>query len=1491
MYIYSTTTCHQLNHYMKNILLPCVFATLLCSSTIAYAQKLPEPHTYSSPNGTFDKVYDRFGKQYDLNDIRILEKPSGSQSKLNGPVAQPNSTAYSQILCTSTGYFNVYFENGSGFEQNTSTQIARRDVICQLFNDLSNHIVPANPSVKVNIWVRDISNIISNPSSSGVLGLATSFYSMPALSTASSGIVDGEVWETINSGTDGYKNTVTPLVSQGSQYSSPGGAYYHGMMAFNFANTSINWHTNLTTATASGLYDLYSVALHEMTHALGFASLIDYNGVSKFGSTTNYYSRYDLFLKTQGNQNLITNTGSCNLYNFQFNPGLNANTTLSPNPATCGNTIPYNGSLDNTTCATAIKFTGSVNQSVYTPDCFEPPSSLSHLEDQCHAPAPYGNNLYYCMSNANGTGSAYMKRYLKPEERIVLCDIGYKVNTTYGNTLYAANNYNYGGSQCPGQSVAGVNDGITTLGTYSWTALTSGIVNIPGSGLLSNDFSANQFECLGVMNGMGSVNISSGTSSSTITFTAGTNTGVALLRYVPVNTTTGKRGNITYAYVYINSANCVASPCNMVLNGGFENGLNCGQYYQTDNPDIYCWTPLHMSPDYMVRNCTPPSGFGGIPTPTTYCNPPADTWNGPGTNDKFLGMGFYNNTPGSGMEAIQTMLASPIQPNVPYVISFWARTFHGTIFAAGTANVMFRGATGTLAPLPWSVPYNTVGQQYTDVDVPDDGQWHYYTLPFTNTGTQPLQNLLIGVSGYTSPNYAAYVGLDDIVLTPANNTATFQLPDSLCDNASIADLSQYVFPAFTSGGSFSGTGVVYTGGLYTYTPSTTGLQTITYNYVNSSGCSLSIQEQIYIKSCPPPPGGSHHVMTYEGHDDMKHYTTQIVPGSNDESVMAGTIFHSTSGGTNTIHFMRLDNQGNILVSEEYISGYKDERAVDIEGLVQNGKQFWYIVCLSRRAGGNDQDMIKVLCLDNNGNLVDQREYEDIAGGQYHLYPMHSTVWTDQQNNDNRLYICGYTTFGSPTTFPQMPDYLSRKHAFILSIGLNMGSNHLLRLNSMAYDWSWNGPYDYDIAMRTRVVEQTNQIFVTGSVNGIIPQSQAHQRSATMNLVVDPNTLNVVSDFPFIKNEGSDDLSGPHEYGVDLIQINGKNFILGNTTSTTATNWNNTSEIDMYPRWHKIFFIQPLNAGAPFSVQSQRNTFGNIWGHWAAHAIRTSGTKVTLATLIRDQYSTCIPLPYTPGYDNVNVDLITADLGTWPYGSVASGPNIIYRTSTGTGDPSAVSNSFYELGGSLSLMDVSPTFAALGINQYVINAPKYMNNQFLNIKYMNPDLGFNTICGGDFDANQQPCTNGGTYFIIEDAMKVGTKVQIVNLKLDKTPYPMASKSQPYAINNPTPCIDLAGNGSYKEEELGMQELTRGKTSVYPNPATDRVTVELSEDVSKNAMLTIKVRNIYGQEIGGLFNVKRQPRIDVSLPNIVPGMYFIEIYADQKLIHHEKLTIQQ
>lgn len=397
--------------------------------------------TTLTPGGNLESVFDHYGNKYDISEIQI-----DTITLLNG-IPKNNFGG-------SCGYFNVYYAQNSGMG-NFSDPIhqERRDVICQLLMDISDFIIPADTGVTVNILVADTTIFPVSPSTANILGLASGFYVLPNTAPSFSGIADNEIWKTVNNGQDSYQN-VTGQLTTPNQFGSVSN-FYHGVMAFNFENSSINWHLDLTTPTSSGLYDLYTVALHEFTHALGFATLTDSLGQSRFGPDFPYYSRYDRFLQTNNGNPLLVNSGSCSMYNYEFN------SSLTPTVLTSNSNL----------CSEYIHYMGSVDIEVYTPTTYQPGSSLSHFPDSCLAVTP--TNEYYVMDYSSGTGQSGMNRYLREEERLVLCDLGYNVNNFYGNQLYTDlindhdNNHQYSNPVCPGIQVAGINDGIDQYGYYT----------------------------------------------------------------------------------------------------------------------------------------------------------------------------------------------------------------------------------------------------------------------------------------------------------------------------------------------------------------------------------------------------------------------------------------------------------------------------------------------------------------------------------------------------------------------------------------------------------------------------------------------------------------------------------------------------------------------------------------------------------------------------------------------------------------------------------------------------------------------------------------------------------------------------------------------------------------------------------------------------------------------------------------------------------------
>jgi hypothetical protein len=102
-----------------------------------------------SPEGKLETVYDNRGNLLKLKDI-LIDAP-----KEIGYLKTTN------VTCSTTSYFNLYFEPGCGMDDTSNpTNNARRAVMCKVFEDISNFITSplSTTGNKVNIWVRNIAN-------------------------------------------------------------------------------------------------------------------------------------------------------------------------------------------------------------------------------------------------------------------------------------------------------------------------------------------------------------------------------------------------------------------------------------------------------------------------------------------------------------------------------------------------------------------------------------------------------------------------------------------------------------------------------------------------------------------------------------------------------------------------------------------------------------------------------------------------------------------------------------------------------------------------------------------------------------------------------------------------------------------------------------------------------------------------------------------------------------------------------------------------------------------------------------------------------------------------------------------------------------------------------------------------------------------------------------------------------------------------------------
>jgi Secretion system C-terminal sorting domain len=776
-----------------------------------------------APDGVLDAVFDRFGNKYTMRDIQINTTTENQSTGLTAPT--------NTLLCgTNSGYFDVWYETGSGFQGNQPAINA----LCKVFADISNFIPrPVGATGRVNIWVRNPTNMNLSPNLN-FLGLATGFHSVPTGTPATfSGIADNELWKTINSGVNSYTNVVPPVMTQGGPNATVSGLFAHGIVAFKFGGTNWYYGTNATNI-GNGQYDFYTVALHEVLHALGFGTLMNGQGQSIFANNgLKYYSRYDRFLQTQAGVPLLTHTGAINAYNYTPMAGIGAILTH-------GASAPCNNSNDCTDCARAVNYVGGTTRAVYTPDTWSQESSLSHFEDMC---APFNHpqtaqNTGYVMTNA--TPTVKTQRFPDAAERQVLCNLGYNVQATYGST-YGSTTYQ--ATVCNNNTtVVGVNDGLTG-NTYSYLVGQGATINIPIADIRANDINATGITGVEDVLGQGTATIV----GTNIRYVANANTGgVALIRYVPVNGTI--EGNITYIYVYINQ-NCGATaPCNMVINGGFEN-LNATPTNSWAINRASCVNQYIYSCDLWTPAAPATNTVGYLPSNFDNIGIGTNIRAGGSANTNCAGFAAAISTE----ETFRLALVTPItQGN--YTLRFWARVHNsfnsnGSIDIAGHEALFSQYSQSSLFP-PSPVDNQLHILQTSAVTIPNNGEWQPYSISFTYNGIVPLRSLIIaGNNSLLNGNFESYMLIDDIELMPAANVITFTPPTTTCSNGTITNLMQYVN---TPGGTFTGVGnaaAAVQNGNFNATGLTAGFYTIQYTPANAS-CNTPVYAQIQVTNTP-----------------------------------------------------------------------------------------------------------------------------------------------------------------------------------------------------------------------------------------------------------------------------------------------------------------------------------------------------------------------------------------------------------------------------------------------------------------------------------------------------------------------------------------------------------------------------------------------------------------------------------------------------------------
>ena len=659
------------------------------------------------------------------------------------------------------------------------------------------------------------------------------------------------------------------------------------------------------------------------------------------------------------------------------------------------------------------------------------------------------------------------------------------------------------------------------------------------------------------------------------------------------------------------------------------------------------------------------------------------------------------------------------------------------------------------------------------------------------------------------------------------------------------------------------------------------------------------------------------VKNYRYDLDLKHYYTIPVDDAVRDYLMAGTNF---SGGQPSIHFLNVDDQGNINSQKIFAEPGFDHRVVT---LLQYDPESYYIVALRRDNPGtvNERDRIRLLRVYADGTLVDDQTIEStVASGSSdytNMYPMHAI------EQDGYLYICGYVT-REWSTYPSYPDFVGahNKKAFVLRYDPNTNAV----LNANTYDVVFlpllvpQPMNDYDIAMRLIPLSNGN-IYVTGSCNVVrnsticadgLTISVAYT-SGTMNMVLDGSLNPIISNQPFCQNLGPGDLG---EYGLGIIPnpdaATGGYFVMGNyfRPGYNAPGFapNSPSLIMTYL---DNTYTPPSGPGIRARLQVAQDDYS-----WGLHTMESASgpDNFLIAGMQTDSKCFSDDDPLKPTLNNYS-PFVTEVTPFWN-GADMSGTSFnywyTYLTQFTTG-PNTFANSYHRLGGGLNNNLWQPIFACrrtLGtsVNDNIgFSAPSWnADPRLLNFRFVYadqdaevpdcPESYRNCVPESFFNIEVDP-------FPLYDAVACSSNVPpptttiVVNCTTNVAPYPTAinQHSIEEALFEVYELIDCGVNGGVVfKQSTSVKEIEEGGpvVTISPNPANKEIQIHL-QGVNDGAPLKVVLIDQTGRSVSTLFNGLAKGKSNsyqLKLPAIAPGLYFLTIESNGNSLGNHKLIIQ-
>jgi hypothetical protein len=567
-------------------------------------------------------------------------------------------------------------------------------------------------------------------------------------------------------------------------------------------------------------------------------------------------------------------------------------------------------------------------------------------------------------------------------------------------------------------------------------------------------------------------------------------------------------------------------------------------------------------------------------------------------------------------------------------------------------------------------------------------------------------------------------------------------------------------------------------------------------------------------------------------ENMAQSTVEPRPGTG-EYLMTETRFDPSGKEDNSIHFTRYDAAGSILPPGNTIidEANVDDRNVDLNYI--SGDK--YVLTAYHRDLTTGLVTINNMIIDINGTIAAQATLASNNPKFPNLYPMDATY----DRRRRLIVVCG-------TASEEARKLDAPKVAFVATFSASLVP---VAMRFYETDNFTGQTEDYDIANRV-VQNSTGAYYITGSEN---VKKDAGPVMAIKNMLVDPVTLNPVWTYPLSYTDGkTQELSSDM---VETVGASGKNEFYTLVNSTLDNSWS-------------IIRVDP-GSGTP--TVGIAESFKSYEGYGFNIALGNKADQVVVSGMkyrAKDHDCFSQDAEATPFMATVYVSTIPGTLLN----------HVEYNTKVGNSSYWSTSD----------LYQPSPGFYPLPVyyNQfadrerqgasYSVVTPLYNPSFALNTKYLAVD----------------PTTKNGCDDIIcqYDMERFEIYHPENKLGLPEAPWKRLRPREEYFAFDYYDKVDCQSGYYRGESTTGVTSISEGTINIYPNPATDKISVTLNSTY-KDAQIALC--DMSGKKIAELYNnVVNTSTLQLTLPtNISTGIYILQISAHGNNTITKKITVNR